>query len=202
MPTGCESAPTEVARNAREVASCADEQRVYGAHTREIPARESERLRLRGWTSTDADALRRIYGDPVTMRYLGDGSTMPPDGQVGLYHPEGWPGVELGWLLDRTWWGEGLATEAAQLAAGWVWETLEVDQLIHLIHSDNHASFRVAAKRGAAFDQRMDLDGTAVDVYALGRPSAVSETPVSTVVLPSLSRRRSTATAVGSGARR
>jgi RimJ/RimL family protein N-acetyltransferase len=171
----------------------------------EIPVLHSERLRLRGWTESDADALRRIYGDPVTMRYIGDGSPMPPDrawhalahllghwalrgygmwaitdpstdavlGRVGLYHPEGWPGVELGWLLDRSRWGEGLATEAAQLAARWAWATLGVDRLIHLIQPDNHASIRVAEKLGAAFDHRMDLDGTAVDVYALGRPGAV-----------------------------
>jgi RimJ/RimL family protein N-acetyltransferase len=72
----------------------------------EIPVLHSERLRLRGWTEGDADALRRIYGDPVTMRYIGDGSPLPPDrawhalahllGRVGPYHPEGWPGVELG----------------------------------------------------------------------------------------------------------
>jgi RimJ/RimL family protein N-acetyltransferase len=179
--------------------------RAYGAHMPEIPVLDSERVRLRGWTSNDADALRRIYGDPVTMRYIGDGSPMPPDrawhalayllghwvlrgygmwaiterttgtvlGRVGLHHPEGWPGVELGWLLDRSRWGEGLATEAAQLAAAWAWESLEVGQLIHLIQPDNLASIRVAEKLGAAFDHRMDLDGTAVDVYALGRPSAV-----------------------------
>lgn len=45
----------------------------------EIPEPMSERLRLRGWIASDADALRRIYGDPVMMRYIGDGSTMPPD---------------------------------------------------------------------------------------------------------------------------
>jgi RimJ/RimL family protein N-acetyltransferase len=175
----------------------------------EIPVLDSERLRLRGWTSSDADALRRIYVDAVTMRYIGDGSIMPPDrawhalayllghwellgygvwaiterstgavlGRVGLYHPEGWPGVELGWLLDRARWGEGLATEAGQLAATWVWETLEVDRIIHLIQPDNHASIRVAEKLGAVLDHRMDLDGTAVDVYALDRPIAVSATP-------------------------
>ena len=171
----------------------------------DTPELVSARLRLRRWVPADADALRRIYGDPITMRYIGDGSTMPPDrawhalasllghwelrgygrwavterssgevlGRVGLYNPEGWPGVELGWLLDRARWGEGLATEAAQLAAAWAWEALEVDQLIHLIQPDNHASVRVAEKLGAAFDHRMDLDGTAVDVYVLGRPSAV-----------------------------
>ena len=54
-----------------------------------------------------------------------------------------------------------------------MWETLKVDRLIHLIQPDNRASIRVAEKLGAAFDHRMDLDGTTVDVYALGRPTAV-----------------------------
>lgn len=169
----------------------------------DIPVLESERLRLRGWVSSDVDALRRIYADPITMRYIGDGSTMPPDrawhalahllghwalrgygqwavtdgasgevlGRVGLYNPEGWPGTELGWLLDRSHWGKGLATEAAQLAASWAWETLEVEQLIHLIRPDNHASVRVAEKLGAAFDRRMDIDGGSVEVYAQPRPT-------------------------------
>ncbi|MFA9432276.1 GNAT family N-acetyltransferase [Egicoccus sp. AB-alg2] len=169
-----------------------------------IPELLSERLRLRGWRPSDVEALRRIYGDPQTMRFIGDGSTMPPDrawhavaallghwelrgygmwavterstgevlGRVGLYHPEGWPGIELGWLLDRSRWGEGLATEAARLAAAWAWETLELDRLIHLIQPDNLASVRIAQKLGASLDHRLNLDGVDVDVYALARPTA------------------------------
>jgi RimJ/RimL family protein N-acetyltransferase len=169
----------------------------------EIPELVSQRLRLRGWSAGDTDTLRRIYGDPLTMRYIGDGSTMPPDrawhhlafqlghwqlrgygmwavterstgnllGRAGLYHPEGWPGVELGWVIERSRWGEGLATEAAQLAAEWAWESLETDRLIHLIQPDNLASVRVAAKLGASFDERITLDGVGVDVYALPRPA-------------------------------
>jgi RimJ/RimL family protein N-acetyltransferase len=115
----------------------------------EIPELWSERQQLRGWLPSDAAALRRIYGDPATMRYIGDGSAMPPDrawhglayllghwelrgygtwavierstgellGRVGFYHPEGWPGIELGWLIDGSRWGQGVATEAARVAA-------------------------------------------------------------------------------------
>lgn len=168
-----------------------------------IPELVSERLRLRGWLPSDVDAVRRIFGDPVTMRYIGDGSPMPPDrawhalsfllghwamrgygqwavterstgdllGRVGLYHPEGWPGVDLGWLIDRSRWGEGLATEAAQLAAQWVWDSLDIDRLIHPIRPENLASLRVAEKLGASFDERITLDGGEVDVYALDRPA-------------------------------
>lgn len=111
----------------------------------------------------------RGYG----MWAVTDRATGEVLGRVGLHHPEGWPGNELGWLLDRSRWGQGLATEAAQLAATWVWETLEVDQLIHLILPGNHASVRVAQKLGASLEHRMDLDGVAVDVYALDRPTTM-----------------------------
>lgn len=171
----------------------------------DIPELVSERLRLRGWLPSDAEALRRIYGDPLTMRYIGDGSTMPPDrawhalssllghwemrgygmwaiterstgdllGRAGLYHPEGWPGIELGWVIERSRWREGLATEAARLAAEWAWDSLDVGRLIHLIQPDNLASIRVAVKLGASFDERISLDGVDVDVYALARPVPV-----------------------------
>ena len=39
-------------------------------------------------------------------------------GGIGLFHHEDWPedpnNVEVGWLLDRSAWGRGLATEGAQ----------------------------------------------------------------------------------------
>ena len=33
-------------------------------------------------------------------------------GRVGPWHPEGWPGIELGWIIRRSRWGHGFATEA------------------------------------------------------------------------------------------
>jgi RimJ/RimL family protein N-acetyltransferase len=64
-----------------------------------------------------------------------------------------------------------LATEAARLAAGWAWDALELDQLIHLIQPGNDTSVRVAEKLGASFDHRMSLDGLDADVYVLTRPT-------------------------------
>ena len=46
-----------------------------------------------------------------------------------------------------------------------------MDELIHLIRPDNHASIRVAEKLGAAFTHRMDIDGGPVLVYAQHRPT-------------------------------
>src|SRR5262245_22960661 len=35
-------------------------------------------------------------------------------GRVGLHFPEGWPDRELGWTVDRQFWGKGYAVEAAR----------------------------------------------------------------------------------------
>lgn len=35
-------------------------------------------------------------------------------GRIGCWQPEGWPGFEIGWSLQRVDWGRGLATEGAK----------------------------------------------------------------------------------------
>ena len=40
-------------------------------------------------------------------------------GRIGPFHPEGWPGAEIGWGLLREAWGQGHAREAATAAMGW-----------------------------------------------------------------------------------
>ncbi len=45
-------------------------------------------------------------------------------GRIGLWNPEGWPGLEVGWLLDCACWGRGLATEGARAALAYAFTTL------------------------------------------------------------------------------
>jgi len=70
-------------------------------------------------------------------------------GRIGLWNPEGWAGLELGWGLDRRFWGNGYATEAARAAGDWAFETLNPERLISLIHVDNTASQNVAMRLGS-----------------------------------------------------
>jgi RimJ/RimL family protein N-acetyltransferase len=69
-------------------------------------------------------------------------------GRVGPWRPEGWVGFELGWGLDRRFWGKGYATEAARAAGDWAFDSFPIDQLVSLIHVDNTASQNVAKRLG------------------------------------------------------
>lgn len=57
---------------------------------------------------------------------------------------------ELGWVLAPAKQGQGYATEAAQAALGWGREHFGGSAFTCLIHPDNRASLRVAAKCGFA----------------------------------------------------
>src|SRR5207247_3219721 len=77
---------------------------------------------------------RRGYGhwsviEKVTGRVIGC---------VGFYHPQRqWPGVDLGWVLHRSRWAHGFATEAATAALQWVWEYTQIDDVVSLIAPDD-----------------------------------------------------------------
>ena len=70
-------------------------------------------------------------------------------GQMGPWHPEGWPGTEVGWAFKRSSWGHGYATEAAVAAIDWTFANLGWDEVIHSIHPDNLASQQLARRLGS-----------------------------------------------------
>jgi RimJ/RimL family protein N-acetyltransferase len=87
-------------------------------------------------------------------------------GRSGLYFPEGWPGLEVGWTLARSRWGQGLATEAGRAAVDWAFAELDTDRVISLIAPDNHRSRRVAERLGASREGRTAILGHDVDIFA------------------------------------
>jgi RimJ/RimL family protein N-acetyltransferase len=95
-------------------------------------------------------------------------------GRIGLYQPEGWPGLEVGWLLDRACWGQGLATEGGRAALEYAFTQLEAGHVLSVIHPDNAASIRVAQKLGAHFERRDVVNGVGVVIYRISRPAGVS----------------------------
>jgi RimJ/RimL family protein N-acetyltransferase len=95
-------------------------------------------------------------------------------GRVGLWYPEGWPGVELGWIIRRERWGQGLATEAARAALDWTWQHVAADHIISIIQPDNHRSIRVAEKIGETPEGTEMVNGVESVVYGIRRPEQVT----------------------------
>jgi ribosomal-protein-alanine N-acetyltransferase len=76
-------------------------------------------------------------------------------GRCGLlpWTLDGRPEVEVAFLLDKAYWGQGLGTEAAQAVLDYGFEKLCLPRLICLIERGNQASIRVAQKIGMTFEK-------------------------------------------------
>jgi RimJ/RimL family protein N-acetyltransferase len=92
-------------------------------------------------------------------------------GRIGLFNPEGWPALELGWTLGRAHWGKGYATEGARRALHYAFAELGQRHIISLIRPGNEASIRVAERVGETLESRTQLFGHDVLVYGIDRPA-------------------------------
>jgi len=76
-------------------------------------------------------------------------------GRCGLlpWTIDGQDEIEIAYLIDKTFWGQGLGTEAARGIRDYAFEKLGLTRLICLIDEHNRASVRVAEKTGMAFEK-------------------------------------------------
>jgi RimJ/RimL family protein N-acetyltransferase len=95
-------------------------------------------------------------------------------GRCGLlpWTIEGREEVEVAYLMDPRYWGQGLATEAARAILEYGFGTLGCTRLISLIDPENTASRRVAERIGMHLERQVDgIDGDHVPtlIYAVLR---------------------------------
>jgi len=161
----------------------------------------TKRLVLRRWRETDLDEHAAMIADPEVNRYVGGPTDRASAwrqiamfighrelrgwtssvvverlsgrmvGRAGLWQPEGYPGVEVGWILKPSVWNQGYATEIGLAVRDYAFGTLGIPHLLSLIHPDNHSSIRVAQKIGASFEGEYDLIGTRHLIYGQFAPS-------------------------------
>ena len=139
---------------------------------------ETARLRLRARTLEDLEAIVEMDADEDVCRYIGGprdraghrvqvrenlvaGRPVPylawaiewkeRPGLLGqcTFSQSYLPGVtEIGWRLVRAAWGQGIATEAAEVLLRLAVDDPRVGPIVALIHPGNRASARVARKLG------------------------------------------------------
>jgi ribosomal-protein-alanine N-acetyltransferase len=94
-------------------------------------------------------------------------------GRCGPYYPEGWPALEVGWLLGRSHWGNGYASEAAAAAVDYAWRELRPQRLVSLVAPGNERSARVARRLGATRKETTRVLGQFdVEVFEYPRPAS------------------------------
>jgi RimJ/RimL family protein N-acetyltransferase len=89
-------------------------------------------------------------------------------GRAGLLRPEGWPGLEVGWLVARQHWGRGFAPEAGRAAIEWARDALGATHIISLIEPHNERSARVAEKLGMKVEGHTKIVNGEFDVRIFG----------------------------------
>ncbi|MGW5737310.1 MULTISPECIES: GNAT family N-acetyltransferase [Streptomyces] len=93
---------------------------------------------------------------------------------VPHYLPEVLPAVEIGWRLGRSFWGQGLATEAARAALDFGLTDRGLERIISVVQVGNHASERVMNKLG------LRVERGSVDPHC-GRPLRIHAVDVHAV---------------------
>lgn len=160
---------------------------------------QTERLVLDSWQMDDWRAFRSIATDAEVMRYITGGVPWTDEQiqnfverQMLLYSERGfcrWKllakatgemigfcGVglwhdapEIGWWLDRRYWGRGLATEAAFAALRDAFERVGLGRIVSIARPANTASLRVMEKLGLTFEWDFEKDGVRLLRYAMDR---------------------------------
>jgi ribosomal-protein-alanine N-acetyltransferase len=90
-------------------------------------------------------------------------------GWVGLQYLPELNETEVGFLLDRPYWGQGYATEAARASLQFGFEQFNFDHMIALVHPENLASRRVIEKCAMTYVETIHLWGIDLMRYRIER---------------------------------
>ncbi len=148
---------------------------------------QTERLLLRQWRAEDFEPFARAQADPETAQFIGgvcdrheawrrlaalighwvlrgygywavtDKATGTFAGCVGLWFPEGWPELEMGYWLTPDAQGKGYATEAGAASVKFAFEVLGANTLVSYIHLDNERSVPVSERLGGCMESTINL---------------------------------------------
>jgi RimJ/RimL family protein N-acetyltransferase len=77
--------------------------------------------------------------------------------------------VEVAYLFDKPYWGQGVGTEAAHASLRYAFEELQMERIIALAHIENIASQRVMEKNGMTREKELHLWGLDLVQYGISR---------------------------------
>ena len=91
-------------------------------------------------------------------------------GRVGPQFHRYWPGdPEVGWALDPSWWGRGIASEGGRAAVAWAFGDLGFARVVSITTAPNDASLNVMRKLGFTLHAEVPSEWGTLLVHALDR---------------------------------
>jgi ribosomal-protein-alanine N-acetyltransferase len=88
-------------------------------------------------------------------------------GIVYLNYDDTQSDLEIGYVLHKTYWQQGYATELVQALIKWGFSNLSTTKLVAAVHPENKKSQRVLEKAGMQFSRRMHYHGSDSDLYEI-----------------------------------
>jgi ribosomal-protein-alanine N-acetyltransferase len=79
--------------------------------------------------------------------------------------------IEIGYLLSKPYWGKGLATESATSGLDFGFNTLNILEIIGIVHPENFASQKVLEKIGLDFQEHTKYFGMECFKYLAENPN-------------------------------
>jgi RimJ/RimL family protein N-acetyltransferase len=92
-------------------------------------------------------------------------------GWCGLKHIPAKNEIDLGYRLNKSAWGKGFATEAAEHTLAYGFNTLQLPLIVGKAHVDNIASLKILEKIGMKFVREEVEDDCPIKVYTLTNPN-------------------------------
>ena len=133
----------------------------FGTMSREQAAEQVARL-TRNWE--EKGCSHWVVEEKATGTFIG---------RIGLQYQDDWSEgehkTEVGWLLRRSCWGQGFATEGALASLRYGFEELGLERIISITLPANLASRRVMEKAGLTFRGETSWRGFEVVWYATDR---------------------------------
>jgi RimJ/RimL family protein N-acetyltransferase len=168
------------------------------ALTFEVPRLATARLLLREPRADDFERFAANAADPVARQHIGgvldraeawrrfhsmagqwmmqrvgwwmvEEPALGAIGTVGVFRRETGPELEIGWSIDRPYWGKGYAPEAARAALDFAAVLPGGERIIAYVGVANVASCSVADKIGMKREAEVDFYGSKHWLYVRTR---------------------------------
>jgi ribosomal-protein-alanine N-acetyltransferase len=127
------------------------------------------RPQTEAWVARNLDHQMK-HGFGLFTVILGENGDVIGDCGFEMMSLDGETEVELGYDLARSYWGRGLAREAAGAAASYGFDALGLDHLVSLVRAGNIRSLRVAEAIGMRRIAEIERDGVVYSRLRLDSP--------------------------------